>query len=126
LGRIAAALLRRALPLALALPWASGCASTPAGTEVVHVVQPGENLYRISLHYGVPVDRLIRSNRIRDVHALEVGQRLRIPGARRGPPEGALAPKVAGSSGGGRQIALRDTGLVFEWPLRGRVSSYLG
>ena len=113
--------------LALVLLWALACASTPDGKELVHVVRPGENLYRISLHYGVPVDRLIRSNRIRDVHALEVGQALRIPGARRDPPQATLAPRVASTDdGGGRQIALRDTGLVFEWPLRGHVSSYFG
>ena len=121
------ALRLRALPLALVVLWAVACASTPDGKEVVHVVQPGENLYRISLHYGVPVDRLIRSNRIRDVHALEVGQPLRIPGARREPPEAALGPRVASTQDGrSRQIALRDTGLVFEWPLRGRVSSHFG
>ena len=117
----------RALLLAALATAALACASTPDGKDVVHVVRPGENLYRISLHYGVPVDRLIRSNRIRDVHALEVGQALRIPGAHREPPEAALVPSVASArSGGGREIALRDTGLVFEWPLRGRVSSYFG
>jgi len=121
------AVLRRGLPLALVALCALACASTPGGKEVVHVVRPGENLYRISLYYGVPVDRLIRSNRIRDVHALEVGQQLRIPGARRDPPTGVLAPQVASApSGGGREIALRDTGLAFEWPLHGRVSSYFG
>lgn len=128
MGRVApSGPLRRALPLALAMLWISACASSPGGKEVVHVVRPGENLYRISLYYGVPVDRLIRSNHIDDVHALEVGQRLRVPGARRGPPEHILAPEVASAPrGGGREIALRDTGLAFEWPLRGRISSYFG
>lgn len=117
----------RALLAATLVAGALACASKPDGPEVVHVVRPGENLYRISLHYGVPVDRLIRSNRIRDVHALEVGQALRIPGARRAPSQAALVPRVASTdAGGGRQIALRDTGLTFAWPLRGRVSSRFG
>jgi murein DD-endopeptidase MepM/ murein hydrolase activator NlpD len=125
LGRVGRAWARAAL--ALVALGALACASTPGGKEIVHVVRPGENLYRISLHYGVPVDRLIRSNRIRDVHALEVGQALRIPGARRDAPEATLTPRVASTGdGASRQIALRDTGLAFEWPLRGPVSSYFG
>jgi murein DD-endopeptidase MepM/ murein hydrolase activator NlpD len=123
----ASAPLRRALPMAVVALWAVACASTPGGKDLLHVVRPGENLYRISLHYGVPVDRLIRSNRIADVHALEVGQPLRIPGARRGAPESALAPPIAnGPMGGGGPILLRDTGLAFAWPLRGHVSSRFG
>jgi murein DD-endopeptidase MepM/ murein hydrolase activator NlpD len=93
----------------------------------VHVVRAGENLYRISLHYGVPVDRLIRANRIEDVHALEVGQALRVPGARRAPPTDALVPLAAHTEPPeSREIALRDTGLLFAWPLRGPVSSHFG
>jgi murein DD-endopeptidase MepM/ murein hydrolase activator NlpD len=125
MGRLAP---RRApLVAALAL-WAAACASPPPANEVVHVVRPGENLYRISLHYGVPVDRLIRANRIRDVRALEVGQALRVPGTtRREPARAALAPSVARSTApASREIALRDTGILFEWPLRGRPSSLFG
>jgi murein DD-endopeptidase MepM/ murein hydrolase activator NlpD len=95
---------------------------------VVHVVRPGENLYRISLHYGVPVDRLIRANDIDDVRALEVGQALRVPGTRRETPGKPLVPLVARSAPppGSREIALRDTSLRFEWPLAGNVSSLFG
>jgi len=119
--------LRRALAPAVVVLWAVACASAPGGKDLVHVVRPGENLYRISLHYGVPVERLIRSNGIRDVHALEVGQPLRIPGAHREAPAAALAPRVASAQDGEiRQVALRDTGLAFSWPLRGAVSSHFG
>lgn len=119
--------LRRALAMAVVALWALACASSPGGEDIVHVVRPGENLYRISLYYGVPVDRVIRSNRIADVHALEVGQALRIPGARRGAPQAALAPTLASASAGAnRQVAYRDNGLAFAWPLRGRVSSHFG
>lgn len=107
--------------------WGLACASAPLGKEVVHVLRPGENLYRISLHYGVPVERVIRANRLRDVHALAVGQRLRIPGARRDPPAVALVPPNGiAPRPPDRRIALRDSDLSFAWPLRGRVSSRFG
>jgi murein DD-endopeptidase MepM/ murein hydrolase activator NlpD len=52
---------------------------TPAG--VTHVVQPGQNLFRIGLAYGVPVSTLIEVNRLKPSAPLQVGQRLFIPGA---------------------------------------------
>lgn len=45
----------------------------------IHVVQRGENLYRISLAYDVTMDDLIEINGILDPSSLEVGQRLLIP-----------------------------------------------
>jgi len=88
------------------------------------VVRPGENLYRISLHYGVPVASLARANRLGDAAALEVGQTLRIPGARRGPADAPLlpphsSPSLASVDAGGR-------GLAFGWPVHGAVSSRFG
>lgn len=44
-----------------------------------HVVQPGENLYRISLKYAVGVDELMRANGLLDPRQLRVGQVLLIP-----------------------------------------------
>src|SRR5512137_1972656 len=52
---------------------------TPAG--VTHVVQPGQNLFRIGLAYGVPVSTLIEVNHLKPSAPLQVGQRLVIPGA---------------------------------------------
>jgi murein DD-endopeptidase MepM/ murein hydrolase activator NlpD len=106
---------------------ALACASLPDGQEVLHVLLPGENLYRISLHYGVPVQRLIRANRIADVHALEVGREIRVPGARRGAPEEPLLPPVASTAPPGGPALPPDAAVLrFEWPLRGRVSSAFG
>jgi lipoprotein NlpD len=123
---VSAGVRRLALAAALAVAL-SACASPPPGGETTHVVQRGENLYRISLHYGVPVDRLIRANRIDDVRSLEVGQVLRIPGSRRTAPPSPLAPLVADAGPpGSREIALRESSLVFEWPLRGGVGSPFG
>ncbi|MFC1960184.1 LysM peptidoglycan-binding domain-containing protein [Chloroflexota bacterium] len=44
-----------------------------------HVVQPGENLYRISLRYGVSLEALAQANGIANVNHIYVGQVLAIP-----------------------------------------------
>jgi LysM repeat protein len=45
------------------------------GTSTVHVVKPGETLYRISRRYGVKVDMLRKWNKLPD-DIIEVGQKL--------------------------------------------------
>lgn len=51
-----------------------------------HMVQPGENLFRISLRYGVSVQALITANNIQG-NLVYVGQRLTIPnGGNAAPP----------------------------------------
>ncbi len=47
----------------------------------IHIVQPGENLYRIALRYGVTVEALKTINHLSDVNHIYVGQRLTIPTA---------------------------------------------
>src|SRR5512134_2191313 len=65
----------------------SGCAAPPRPasqqrpTTVVHVVQRGETLFRISQAYGMTVARLTEANRLDPAAPLQVGQRLIIPGA---------------------------------------------
>ena len=51
--------------------------SLPEGMEssTVHVVKPGETLYRISRRYGVSVDKVRKWNKLPD-DIIEVGQRL--------------------------------------------------
>ncbi len=44
-----------------------------------HVVQPGENLFRISLKYNVSLDALMRANGITNPNLIFVGQVLQIP-----------------------------------------------
>ncbi|MGH2348905.1 MAG: LysM peptidoglycan-binding domain-containing protein [bacterium] len=56
-----------------------------------HVVQPGENLYRIALRYSVSVDDLMRVNGLVDPRQLRVGQVLVIPGPA-GPAADVIAP----------------------------------
>jgi cell wall-associated NlpC family hydrolase len=50
-----------------------------AAAATTHVVQPGENLYRIALRYGVSVSVLAAYNHVSDPTRLSVGQVLRIP-----------------------------------------------
>jgi len=50
-----------------------------AQSSTVHVVQPGENLFRIGLRYGVTVDALVRANALGNANYVWVGQRLIIP-----------------------------------------------
>lgn len=51
----------------------------PTDEGVVHIVQPGETLFGISQHYGVPLDQLAQANQITNPGALRSGQRLLIP-----------------------------------------------
>ena len=68
------------LALILAAPGYSRSARELLRTQDQHhVVQPGENLYRIALQYGVDLKDLCEMNRIGDPSALEVGQRLILP-----------------------------------------------
>lgn len=49
------------------------------GAEQVHIVQPGETLFRIGLQYGLTVDELAAYNNLANPHAIDVGQEIRIP-----------------------------------------------
>ncbi|MEE8392245.1 MAG: LysM peptidoglycan-binding domain-containing protein [Anaerolineae bacterium] len=50
-----------------------------AQNSTIHVVQPGENLFRIALRYGVTVDALVAVNGLSNASHIYVGQRLAIP-----------------------------------------------
>jgi LysM repeat protein len=67
-------ILGTALALSLAL-----AAPVSAEGSIVHVVRPGENLFRIALHYGVTVDALAAANGLSDARRIYAGQRLVIP-----------------------------------------------
>jgi len=58
----------------------------PASGPVVHVVQAGENLFRISLRYGTTVNAIMKANSLHST-VIYVGQRLTIPGSY-APPSG--------------------------------------
>ena len=52
---------------------------------VIHVVQPGENLFRISLRYGTTVEAMMAANGLADIY-VHVGQELVISGSAEGTP----------------------------------------
>ena len=54
-------------------------APTPTGTQRIHVVVPGDNLYRLALRYHTTVDAIAQANHIANVNLIYVGQRLIIP-----------------------------------------------
>jgi peptidoglycan-N-acetylglucosamine deacetylase len=51
----------------------------PPAPQTTYTVRPGDNLYRISLRFGVPLQRLIDVNRIVNPNLIFVGQVLVIP-----------------------------------------------
>jgi LysM repeat protein len=51
----------------------------PPGEGRVHVVGPGENLFRIALRYGVTIEDIARANNIVNPRYIYVGQELTIP-----------------------------------------------
>jgi LysM repeat protein len=59
---------------------AGGLEESPLdGEERVHIVQAGENLYRIGLVYGFTIDELVTYNSLEDPDYIDVGQEIRIP-----------------------------------------------
>jgi LysM repeat protein len=70
---------------------------TAAQTGQTHTVQPGENLFRIALRYGVTVEYLASANGITDPARIYVGQVLVIPdSAETVPLANSPAPVEAG------------------------------
>jgi len=94
--------------------------------EVYHRVRPGDTLYRISQAYGVPVERLTAVNHLVDASRIEIGQRLRIPGARHELPVDVITPRsTAARSGRGAEHSKAP--VVLAWPVvGGTVTSRFG
>ncbi len=87
-----------AIMLALALVLVvGGTAGAQGGTQ--HVVQRGENLYRIALRYGTTIDALVQANGIVNPNLIFAGQTLTIPGA--GPGDGGTTDGGTGQPPGG-------------------------
>jgi cytoskeleton protein RodZ len=53
--------------------------ATPTATPRVHVVQPGDNLWSISVRYGVTVEAVREANGLTEDSVLHAGDRLLIP-----------------------------------------------
>jgi LysM repeat protein len=65
--------------------------------DITHTVQPGENLFRIALRYGVSVDVLAQVNGIADTRIIYVGQVLIIPDPANTPTQDMTQPVVENS-----------------------------
>jgi LysM repeat protein len=71
------------------LPAAAVPAAQSCGPGVVHVVQPGENVFRISLRYGTTVGAITVANGLPNPNVIYAGQQLLIPC-----PSGVVLPIV--------------------------------
>ena len=111
----------------LTLP--TGCQSPSTGSggrSTIHVLRSGENLYRLSVFYEVPVARIRRANRIRDAQRLPVGARLVIPGAKKRQPAYALTPNGSRPPSVSARPPSTPRPGQFRWPIEGRLSSRFG
>jgi LysM repeat protein len=81
-------------PGAPAKSQATAVPSTPAsGTSVTYTVQPGDNLFRIALRFGMTTQALAQANGIVNPSLIFVGQVLKIPGKQGGAtPPATTAP----------------------------------
>jgi putative chitinase len=50
-----------------------------AARPITYVVQPGDTLFRISIRFGVPLQRLVEANNIQNANVIYWGQVLVIP-----------------------------------------------
>jgi murein DD-endopeptidase MepM/ murein hydrolase activator NlpD len=108
----------------------------------VHVVQPGQTLFRIAQAYGVPLATLVEANRLKSPNAISAGQRLVIPGAKapravppRRPLSDAERRDLERTLAEEREPAALPRGWAppepkgpgeFIWPLQGPVTSAFG
>jgi LysM repeat protein len=76
---------------------------TPQWGGRVHIVQPGENAFRIALAYGVSLANLATANNLVNVNRIEAGQILIIPRAGVMPP----APPAPPAPAAGTHVLLR-------------------
>lgn len=89
------------------------------------MVAAGENLYRISLRYGVDVDELADLNQIGDARTLAVGRELRLPSSARRTEGMASQSPVAMAA---PTVAKRPSGGLarLQWPVKGVLYSRFG
>jgi LysM repeat protein len=66
----------------------------PLGGTTIHVVQRGENLYRIAMQYGTTVEAIAEANGITDPRYIAVGQRLLIPNVQLNAPGAVMTHMV--------------------------------
>lgn len=73
---------------AVGTPAATAAAAKPPAT-IIHVVQPGDTVWAIASRHRVSVSAIVAANGLRNPDALQLGQRLVIPGGRASAPSPA-------------------------------------
>lgn len=111
-----------------------GCATRVAGPPAAalkrsggfyHIVQAGENLFRIGKAYDVPFDVLARLNGIKNTSQIRIGQKIFIPGASRQIPVATITPAEASPAPSAHEIENPvDPSLLL--PVSGTVNSGFG
>lgn len=95
LHRMLLALLMLGFLFAQSVPLALAQEDEGTGSPVtVHVVQRGENLFRIALNYGLTTEEVARVNGISNPASIQVGQRLIIPVEPQVEPEPAVQTHI--------------------------------
>ncbi|MFW6082549.1 MAG: LysM peptidoglycan-binding domain-containing protein [Chloroflexota bacterium] len=69
----------KTLPAGRVCPRQFGDETPPSGCRWNHVVASGQNLYRISLHYGVSMYAIAQANNITNMNLIYAGDTLCIP-----------------------------------------------
>ncbi len=92
----------------LVIPGA-GATATPSTSSSgsVHVVQRGENLYRIALRYGTTVQALASANNLASTSLIYTGQRLTISGGGSASPAPAPASSSVSAPTAGKWIDIK-------------------
>ena len=62
----------------------SGSSRVVCGQQIIHIVQPGQNLFRIALRYNTTINAIARLNGITNTRLIRAGQRLRVVTCARG------------------------------------------
>jgi LysM repeat protein len=103
----------------LTIPGSGGAA--PSGGGGTHVVQAGENLFRIGLRYGLTVDQLLAANGLSNPDQVYAGQMLTISGGNgSAAPTTSAAPAPATSTSTTHVVQAGET--LFRIALRYNVS----
>ncbi len=87
---------------------------------VYHKVEPHQTLWRICKTYGVDMEEVARTNKIRDKSKIEVGQRIFIPGAEQVLEVGVYIEDVTARK---RRAVVKHEKGKFIWPVEGRVTA---
>jgi len=97
----------------------------PVARSTIHIVAPGETIYRISKRYGSSVDAILSANEISNVRSVPVGARLLVPAA--GGVGAAPRRPVDAGTYAARDPRGRSGGPVsFAWPVHGVLISEYG